>query len=1202
MVKVIRSLIIIFVFSSSMAFSRAQSFAYHSVKGISRIKKEANEQFKPLKDILRDFEKSYRVSIMFDSKLVEKVQIPVDREINKQTIETALTTLLRPSNINYKKVAEKFYIINMNDKSVSAGIITGTGSFEPAYQKTSPAFPNDHALPANQLAEQQNTTTGRVTDAATGQSIPGVSVKLKGTMTTAVTDGSGKYSIRTSGSGILVFSYISYLSKEVTLSGAAVVNVQLETDQQKLNEVVVVGYGTQKKRNLTGSIATLTATNIKDIPVTSFENAIQGQMAGVQVQEPSGEPGAATTIRVRGIGSISAGNEPLYVVDGFPVSKNVESAIQGDVARRTVAFRPAPANPLGTIAPGDIQSIEVLKDAAAAAIYGSRGSNGVIIITTKKGKRDGTTAINFDSYYGVQSVANKVDLMDAAQLTQYVYDAKNNAYLQDIPTANINDPNSVRYTKTTNTSYFLPAAFVNPTGVDTDWQDVLFKTAAVQNYNLSLAGGAEKLGYYVSGNYYNQQGIIPSTGFKRYSFRVNLDSDPIKNLHVGVTLNPSFTDQARGSTSAPYFADPPGSVYTALVTSPTVSPFLPDGSINQTNNQSHLNTENGTGTNMTASSNPLAVVKHIHDDLSQFRTFANAYAEYKILDGLKYKLMAGTDINNYNRKYYRERAFLDRAATVGIPYGQSNSSLETNWLVENTLSYEKSFGNHNLSAVAGYTAQRNKIRMNQVQAENFPDDLVQTVSGGQVTGGTATEEEWSLASYLGRINYSWKDKYLLSATVRSDRASRFGEGNKVGYFPSFSAGWRVSDEPFMKKLTFINDLKIRGSWGKTGNFLIPNYASIGLLNPYNYVLGNVVVNGVAPSTPSNSLLTWEKNTQTDIGMDLSLFKNRIFVSLDWYRKLTSNLLLNVQVPATVGYGASNPLQNIGEVENKGFEVSLTTHNLEGRFTWSTDMNFSTNKNEVLRLGASGDPILSTGGAGIRHITRIGDPIGSYYGYVVDGIYQTQQDIANAPVDRLAPNARPGDFRFKDINGDGIIDARDRTVIGNYQPDYTYGITNRFGFKRIELSFLIQGVEGAEVLNLTRRHLGNGEANTNSYAFETNRWISAAQPGDGKTPRADRNGDLHGFNNRPSSYQVEDASYIRLRNVTIAYSVPDKWVGKVFSSLRVYAAGANLFTKTDYVGYNPEVNNQSTSTGVQGEDYGAYPLSKTFTFGINASFK
>ena len=1190
-------LLILFMSSVLLVYGREENYARH-LEAKHILKKEAL-QYQPLSDALVNLEKTFKASIMFNSKLAENIKVKVENTNSYEGIEKALNKLLTPINLNYKKISDKFYVINFNKEKTENKSITSS---------------TNEILNLNLVTEdtEKNTITdfaditisGLVTDGSNGEVLPGVTIKLKGSTISSTTDANGKFTIKFPEKGTLVFSFISFLTKEVAIESSRTLNVELMPDQQKLKEIVVVGvgYGTQQKRNLTGSIASISAKSIKDIPVMSFENAIQGQIAGVQVQEPSGEPGAATTIRIRGIGSISAGNEPLYVVDGFPVSKNVESATQGDVSKRTVAFRPTPSNPLGTISPGDIQSVEVLKDAAAAAIYGSRGSNGVIIITTKKGRRDGTSSINFDSYYGVQTLANKVDLMNSAELADYVFDAKNNAYLQDFPSASRNDPNTVRYARSTNTSYYLPAAFVNPTGVDTDWQNVLFKDASIQSYNLSLSGGSEKLGYYVSGNYYNQGGIIDKTGFKRYSFRVNIESNPVKNLKVGVNLNPSFTDQAKGSTSAPYFADPPGAVYTALVTSPTVSPYLPDGSINQTNNQSHLNTENGTGTNMTASSNPLAVVNYIHDGLAQFRSFANAYAEYSILEGLKYKMMIGTDVNQYNRKYYREKAFLDRNATVGVPYGQSNSSLETNWLLENTLSYNKVFGKHSLSAVAGYTAQKDRIRNNQVQAENYPDDLVQTVSGGQVTGGNATEEEWSLVSYLGRVNYSFMDRYLLTATIRSDRASRFGEGNKVGYFPSLSAGWRISDEKFMKNLTFVNDLKLRASWGKTGNFLIPNYASIGLLNPYNYVFGNVLTNGIAPTTPSNPKLTWEKNTQTDIGLDMSLFKNRIFASVDLYRKLTSDLLLNVQVPAAIGFGSSNPLQNIGEVENKGLEISLTTFNIVKKFTWSTDFNYSTNKNKVLKLGASGDPILSSGGAGIRHITRIGDPIGSYYGYVVDGIYQTQQEIDNGPKDKIAAKPAPGDFRFKDINGDGIIDANDRTVIGNYQPKYTFGITNRFTFKKMELSFLIQGVEGAKVLNLTRRHLGNGEANVNSYAFENNRWRSPQQTGDGKTPRADRLGDLHGFNNRPSSYQVEDASYIRLRNVTFAYTIPNKVFEKYLSSIRFYASGTNLFTKTNYIGYNPEVNNQSTVSGVQGEDYGAYPLSRNFTFGINASFK
>lgn len=1049
--------------------------------------------------------------------------------------------------------------------------------------------------------------SGTVTDLETATPIPGVTIKIKGRNAGTSTNSKGNYNLTADQNDILVFSYVGYVTQEVPV-GASPLNVQLKPDASGLNEVLVVGYGTQQKRNITGAVASLTARSIKDQPLTTFENAIVGQIAGVQVQEPSGEPGSAPTIRIRGAGSISAGNEPLYVVDGFPISKNVEPGVQGDVAKRTVAFRPQPANPLATISPSDIESIEVLKDASAAAIYGSRGSNGVILITTKRGKRDGKPDISFDSYVGVQEVANRVKLMNSAELTAYVKDARNNAYLQDVPGALAADNNVTRLAKVSANpslqaaNYYIPDDYANPTGTDTDWQDVLFKNALVQNSTLSLSGGSEKFGYYVSGNYYDQNGIIDKTGFKRYSLRVNLDAQPFPKLKVGFNVNPSYTDQQRGSTSAPYFADPPGAVYTALVTSPTVSPYLPDGSINQSRNQSHLFTEDGKSANMTASSNPLAVIRYIHDNLNQFRTTTSGFAEYELFKDLKYKLYAGADINSYNKDYYRERAFRDRDATVGVPFGQSNSSLETNWLVENTLSYDKKINEHSLSVVAGYTAQKDRLSYNQVQAENYPDDLVQTISGGQVTGGTSAKEEWALVSYLARANYAFKDRYLLSATVRSDKASRFGKGNRTGVFPSFSAGWRIIEESFLKDQNVLSDLKLRASWGKTGNFLIPNYASIGLLNPANYVFGNGVVNGIAPSTPSNNSLTWEKNTQTDAGLEIGFLKNRIFATVDLYRKVTSDLLLNVQVPAAVGFGTLNPLQNIGKVENKGIEISVSSRNLVGSFTWNTDLNFSANKNKVLKLGINNDPIYGASANDTRHVTRVGDAIGSYFGYVVDGIYQSQADIDRSPVDKIAVKASPGDFKFKDVNGDGVIDAKDRTVIGNYQPDFTYGITNRFGYRGVELSFLIQGVQGSEILNLTRRHLANGEALTNSYALEKDRWISPEQPGNGKIPRADKQTSVHNNNNRPSSFQIEDGSYVRLRNVTLAYTFAPNTLGKKFPALRVYFSGSNLVTITKYEGYNPEVNNQSTSNNTPGEDYGAYPLTRNYTFGVNVSFR
>ncbi|WAC13065.1 SusC/RagA family TonB-linked outer membrane protein [Dyadobacter pollutisoli] len=1155
---------------------------------------QKTERSGKLKDVLKELGKKHHVSILFEQSIIQGISVSADAAEHARDLEAELKSLLKPNGLEFIRTGKKAYLIRKKEQkekqqqALVKPVLLGT---EPEPQVLEP-------VPIRQTPADIS-VKGKVTDEKNA-GLPGVSILVKGSNKGAVTDMEGNFSLSvTDENVVLVFSFIGYVTKEIAVGNQTMINIRLDASVSSLSEVMVVGYGTQRKGDITGSIGSLSAKNIREVQVTNFENAIQGQIAGVQVQEPSGEPGAATTIRVRGLGSVSAGNEPLYVIDGFPVTKNMDPGIQGDITRRTTAFALPASNPLGTINSNDIESLEVLKDASAAAIYGSRGSNGVILITTKKGKKGTRPVVGFDAYFGVQSVAKRVDLMNSAELTAYVKDSKNNAYLQDVPTANINDDNVTRYGKSTNGSYFIPDDFANPTGTDTDWQDLIFKSAPVQSYNASVSGGTETMNYYFSGGYFNQKGIIDRSGFERFSFRANLEVNPVKKLKIGFGLSPSFTNTDRSPAGAPYFADPPGIVYSALVTSPTVSPYLPDGTINQTDNQSHLLTEDGRGANMTAASNPLAIIKYVTDDLKQFRTFGNVFLEYEIIEGLKYKLYTGIDVNSYNRSFYMARAFLNRGATVGDPYAQSNASLNYNWLVENTLSYDKTLGkDHHISAVVGYSAQKDRLDANQVYAQNHPDDLSPSISSGQVTSGGDNRQEWSLVSMLARVNYAFRDKYLLTATIRSDRSSRFGAGNKTGTFPSFSAGWRLSEETFMKGQTIVSDLKLRGSWGKTGNFLIPNYAAIGLLSPYNYTFNNVIVNGIAPSTISNDKLTWEKTTQVDFGIDLGLFRDRLFISADWYKKTTSDLLLNVQVPSSVGFATA--LQNIGEVENKGVELTINSRNIVGAFTWSTDFNFSSNQNEVLKLGPTGDPILSSGGAGIRHITQIGAPIGSYYGYVVDGIYQTQAEIDAAPDDALAPAARPGDMRFKDVNGDGKVDASDRTVIGNYMPDFMYGITNRFSFKGLDLSVFFQGVQGSKILNLTRRHLGNGEAATNSYKDWTERWISPENPGNGTIPRADRLTDLHGGNNRPSSYQVEDGSYFRLRSITLGYTFPKTMLGKV-QSLRAYVSGTNLFTSTQYIGYNPEVNNQAGLTGVQGEDYGAYPLSRNFTFGLNVTF-
>ena len=1061
--------------------------------------------------------------------------------------------------------------------------------FLPLHSSHTDFFKNAHSAPI--------TVTGIIND-ADGNPLIGATILEKGTTNGAISDINGAFTITCEENAVLVISYVGYSNQEIQVQSRSVINVIMTQDVAALNEVIVTGYGRQQRRDITGSVASLSASQIADIPLTNFENAIHGQLAGVQVSETSGEPGAGPSIRIRGLGSISAGNEPLYVIDGIPISKNVDVGVQGDVFRRRAAFRPPTANPLGTLNPNDIESIQVLKDASAAAIYGSRGSNGVILITTKKGKRSGKSELSYDMFLGVQSVANEVDLMNAAEITEYVRDSRNNAYLQDVPGADINDSNAERNAKATaaglspSANWRLADDYENPDGTDTDWLDLIFQNAFLQKHNISVNGGSDKFGYFVSGEYFNQDGIIEGSSLDRYSFRANIDADLANWLTLTANVNPSYTTSDKLPAGSPYFGRPPGIVYSAMVHSPTIKPFNDDGTPNQRDNQGFLNTSDGQAAGHTSASNPLAIMEGIDDELNQFRLLGGLALEADLPAGLTFKTFAAADINNYKRNFFRKNSLLYRTASSGEPYGQSSSSESTGWIAEQTLSYSNQFaGVHNVSGVVGFTAQKEVIDVNQIVAENFPDDQVPTISGGQVTQGTAFQEEWSLTSWLGRVNYDYKDRYLVTATVRADKSSRFGSGNKTGVFPSVSAGWRLSEEDFLQTVGWLSDLKIRASWGQTGNFLIPNYASIGLLDPYNYTLGDVVANGIAPSTISNENLSWEKTDQFDIGLDFGLLEDRIYGSVEYFKSTTSDLLLEVQVPSALGF--TNALQNIGEVVNKGLELNLTSRNLVGELKWRTDLNLATLDNEVTKLGPSGDPILSVGGAGLRHITRIGDPIGSYYGWQVAGIYQNQAEIDNAIPDANAPNPRPGDFYFEDVNGDGVVNSDDRTVTGNYLPDFTWGVTNYFSYQGFELSFLFQGVHGSEVLNLTRRHLSNGEANFGSYAEQNDRWRSESQPGNGQIPRADRRTSAHGNNNRPSSFQVEDASYIRLRNLTLAYNFPE--------NLRVYFSGTNLITITDYIGFNPEVNNQAELVNVQGEDYGAYPLSQVFTFGVGLTF-
>jgi TonB-linked SusC/RagA family outer membrane protein len=595
-------------------------------------------------------------------------------------------------------------------------------------------------------------------------------------------------------------------------------------------------------------------------------------------------------------------------------------------------------------------------------------------------------------------------------------------------------------------------------------------------------------------------------------------------------------------------------------------------------------------------------MEYISEDIQNTRIFGNLYTDYNINESITFKSLLGYNLESIQQSFYRGTEFLYRNQSSPQPFAQTGAGNLFNWIWENTVNYNTTIGtDHKVNLVAGYTAQKERIERSKIESNGFTDDQITTINGGIVNSGEEVIEEWSLVSALARLNYVFQDKYLLTATVRSDRSSRFGANNQTGIFPSVSLGWRANEESFLSGVDEINELKLRASYGVTGNFEIPNYGAIGLLSGANYVSGGSQLNGVAPSTSSNADLTWETSYQTNIGVDYALLNDRVYGSIDYYTTTTQDLLLFVTVPAASGFDVA--LTNIGEVENSGFEFSVTSRNMVGAFNWATDFNFATNENTVTKLGPEGDDILSSGAAGARHITRVGDAIGSYYGYVVDGIYQSQAEIDAAPVDKLVGpgGARPGDFRFKDINGDGEITSDDRTVTGSYHPDYTFGITNRFEYKNFDFNIFIQGVMGREVLNLTARHLKNGEANFGSYAVLNDRWISESNPGNGEHPRADRSSASHGNNNRPSSYQVEDGSYVKIKNLSFGYTLPDTFLNGAFSRARIYTAMTNVAIFTDYIGFNPEVNLQANSSLTPGEDYGAYPLSRTIQVGIDLAF-
>ncbi|MGK6350565.1 TonB-dependent receptor [Parapedobacter sp. DT-150] len=1027
-------------------------------------------------------------------------------------------------------------------------------------------------------APQQREINGRITNEQ-GEPLEGVTISVKNTTTVTTTNADGNYRIILPNNGnTLVFTIVGYEDREVSIGTSSTINAVLREAVSDLDEVVVVGYGTQRRADVTTAVASVSAENIQNRPVQNFGEAIAGQMAGVQVQQTSGAPGGESlTIRVRGTGSITQSSDPLYVVDGYPMEGN--------------AFR--------LINPSDIESIQVLKDASSTAIYGSRGANGVVVISTKKGKV-GPPRVSVNSFVGFQQRGKEVEMMNRDQFVEWLVDGRNQAWLDAavIPgdpnqgPHSINDPNSRRslYPGATG-QYIIPDGtggylynFLDPASVaqmpDNNWQELLYRNALTQQNELSVNGGSENTQYNFSGSYTKQDGIVINTDYERFNFRSAINSKVTESIELGVNLM-AYSAKGREQDQGKYSA-----VMYAL----QLPPIYP------------VQNEDGTYGSMVRNpdilggdvSSPIGVAELVKLNRRRYGWLGTLSADWEIVEGLKYRVSINGGIeDNHFKRFEPSIVDLDASRAPRPARAVEDRGTDYDWVIENTLNYSKNFGGkHQFTALVGYTTQKHTSNDLTGEARGFANDEIETLNAGNMYELSSTASEYSLISYLSRVNYAYDDRYLFTAAIRSDGSSRFGQSRRWGTFPSVSLGWRISQEQFMQGVDPISDLKIRAGFGISGNNRIGNYSAIGLLSPGYYPSGGSLINTVDPESIPNNDLGWEKTRQINLGLELGLFNDRIRVEGDFYNSQSIDLLLDVPVPTITGY--ENQLQNIGKVENKGVEIAVTTRNLVNAFKWTTNFNIAINKNKVLEVGPDQRPIYeSAPNANNAFITTIGHPIASFFGYQYEGVFTSQEELDRYP--HLAAD-KIGDGRYADVNGDGILDQNDKTILGSNNPDFIAGMTNSFSYKSFSLSAQFTASQGAKVFSFFQRMVGIYHGDRNGMIEQTNRWRSPEDPGDGIHFRATRN--PTGWQRDPSSAWVQDVSYLRLRNVNLAYNVGQSVLDRLnVSALRLYVTGSNLFTLTNYTGYDPETSSEGTGLA-KGGDYLGYPTARSFIFGIN----
>ncbi|WP_169513460.1 SusC/RagA family TonB-linked outer membrane protein [Flexithrix dorotheae] len=989
----------------------------------------------------------------------------------------------------------------------------------------------------------QSTISGKVTSSEDSQPIPGVNILIKGTSNGTTTNFDGEFKLSANPGETLIFSYIGYINQEIEISSQTQLDIVLEPDMQQLEEVVVVGYGTQKKADLTGSVSSISGDEISKMSSPRIEQALMGKTAGVQISAVDASPGAGLSIKIRGDNSINANNEPLVVIDGF---------IGGD---------------LRSLNTNDVESIEVLKDASATAIYGSRGSNGVIIVTTKSGK-SGKTEVSLTAEYGFQKLNKKLDLMNG---TEYWA-------LRRLNSADL-DPTAWEVTN------------IDTLGAGTDWQDEIIQDAPIKRYNARITGGNEKTRYAAFIDYIDQAGIVKNSDYSKGSVRLNLDHDISDKARFGARIS-YYKSTENGARINGNYGSRGGPITLNATIFPSIIPvYAEDGSYNPLFDSSSQR------------DNPVHTADKTIDETFRNYLQGSGFFEYDIIDGLTYKLNMG-----YLFQTREQRRYVSKTLQAALNEGSADldNVYSNRWLIENTLNYRKSFNDHDLNILAGFTSQVDNTNRNDISTTGFATEVLNLNDIGlaeNVVNKGSSYSQVNQASFLGRINYGYKGKYLVTLTGRSDGSSVFAKNNKWAFFPSASFGWRISEESFMNTSNTFSNLKLRLSYGKSGNQAISPYQSLASYNTgviYTIDGSTQLTNGVVPGRISNADLRWETTAQTNVGLDMGFLQDRLGFTVDVYRKLTNDLLYNARLAPNSGF--SSQLQNIGEVENRGVELSVNAQVVKsGDFTFDVSGNISFVDNKVLSLGEDSVVYLNTSGGSMGSgysttgVLEIGQPMGNFFGYVFDGIYQNEQEVAALPF----PGAIPGAAKYRDINGDGEINEDDRTTIGNALPNVYYGFTTNFAYKGLDLNIVFQGVKGAEMAYLGKVNLLRPGSQNNGFKEVQDYWTpengSNTMVGIGETW------------DEMSSRFVESADFLRVRNISLGYTLPKTVSQKIGAkNLRVYANAINWFTFTNYSGFDPEVNSRHNGSDFQqnvqrGVDNGGYPSAKQFLMGINLTF-